>query len=222
MNNDISIPLTNTEKYFKLKEYCKSKYGNQNSSDSQELHLIINSINDFKINDIVLNYHGCYRYTTILEYIFRTQNKILINFVITKYINDINPLITINDTLSYDLISVLYANLQHDNLKCDTLTELIFKFETLKFLKEETLINKKISILNYLKKASKSYPCSNTFIDLINNEYMEVFKEQEESIISNFETNIELLKKSILELELVAEVKYKPSERMINFMNKYL
>lgn len=143
------IVNSNDEKYIGFKNFCNSIKGyNQSSFDSRftdsenndvnsedKLLIAIQAIKDFDINDIIHNYHCNYRYTTILEFILRTEKRSLITTVLNKFINDIKKDIYINETLTYDILTVsLYSNLDHDNCITDTLTPLIFKFECLEFI----------------------------------------------------------------------------------------
>lgn len=219
----------NKEKYIGFKNFCNSIKGySQSSFDSDfsdseknnaniedKLLFAIESIKDFNINDIVHNYHCHYSYTTVLEFILRTEKRSLITTVINKYINEIKKEIYINETLTYDLLTVLYSNLDHDNCITDTLTSLIFKFERLDFINVIEKFEQKLVILQYLIYQKDNYLCSNTFLDLIKMKYQEVLHQREEYIIKKFNESIEY--SQILINNLIHDSKYEPSEKMKYF-----
>lgn len=220
---------SNDEKYIGFKNYCNSIKGyNQSSFDSRftdsehndlnsedKLFVAIKSIKDFNINDIVHNYHCHYNYTTVLEFILRTEKRSLIATVINKYINDIKKDIYINETLTYDLLTVLYSNLDHDNCITDTLTTLIFKFESLDFINVIEKFEEKLVILRYLINQKDNYKCSDKFLELIKLKYKEVLQSQEENIFKKFNDSVEYTQ--ILVNNLISDLKYEPSEKMREF-----
>jgi hypothetical protein len=225
-NDDVN---SNDEKYIGFKNYCNSIKGyNQSSFDSRftdsehndlnsedKLFVAIKSIKDFNINDIVHNYHCHYNYTTVLEFILRTEKRSLIATVINKYINDIKKDIYINETLTYDLLTVLYSNLDHDNCITDTLTTLIFKFESLDFINVIEKFEEKLVILRYLINQKDNYKCSDKFLELIKLKYKEVLQSQEENIFKKFNDSVEYTQ--ILVNNLISDLKYEPSEKMREF-----
>lgn len=219
----------NKEKYIGFKNFCNSIKGySQSSFDSDfsdseknnaniedKLLFAIESIKDFNINDIVHNYHCHYNYTTVLEFILRTEKRSLIKTIINKYINEIKKEIYINETLTYDLLTVLYSNLDQDNYITDTLTTLIFKFESLDFINVIEKFEQKLVILQYLINQKDNYLCSDNFLDLINMKYQEVLHQREEYIIKKFNESIEY--SQILINNLIYDSKYEPSEKMKYF-----
>lgn len=227
--NIIDDVNSNHEKYIGFKNYCNSIKGyNQSCFDSRftdsehndlnsedKLFVAIKSIKDFNINDIVHNYHCHYSYTTVLEFILRTEKRSLIATVINKYINDIKKNIYINETLTYDLLTVLYSNLDHDNCITDTITPLIFKFESLEFIKVIEKFEKKLVILRYLINQKDNYKCSDKFLELIKLKYKEVLQSQEENIFKKFNDSVEYTQ--ILVNNLISDLKYEPSEKMRKF-----
>ena len=218
----------NNEKYVGFKNFCNSIKGyNQSTFDSyfsdtetnnlnieDKLLFAIESIKDFNINDIVNNFHCHYCYTTVLEYILRTEKRTLISTFINKYLNDIKKEITLNET-SYELLTVLYSNLDYDNCLTDTLTPLIFKFESLDFINVINKHEQKLVVINYLIYQKDNFSCSDNFLKLINAKYDEVLQQQEEFIIKKFNESIEY--SQILINNLNANKKYKPSEKMKYF-----
>lgn len=219
----------NDEKYIGFKNYCNSIKGyNQSSFDSRftdsenndvnsedKLLIAIQSIKNFNINDIVHNYHCNYSYTTVLEFILRTEKRSLIATVINKYINEIKKDIYINETLTYDLLTVLCSNLDHDNCITDTTTPLIFKFESLDFINVIIKFEEKLVILRYLINQKDNYPCSDNFLELIKMKYQEVLHTQEEYIFKKFNDSVK--HSQDLVNNLISDLKYEPSEEMREF-----
>ena len=223
------IVNSNDEKYIGFKNFCNSIKGyNQSSFDSRftdsenndvnsedKLLIAIQAIKDFDINDIIHNYHCNYRYTTILEFILRTEKRSLITTVLNKFINDIKKDIYINETLTYDILTVLYSNLDHDNCITDTLTPLIFKFECLEFINVVGKFEQKLVILRYLINQKDNYSCSDNFIELIKIKYQEVLHSQEEYIFKKFNDSVK--HSQDLVNNLISDLKYEPSDKMREF-----
>lgn len=220
---------SNDEKYIGFKSFCNSIKGyNQSSFDSRftdsenndvnsedKLLIAIKSIKDFNINDIVHNYHCNYSYTTVLEFILRTEKQSLITTVLNKFINDIKKDIYINETLTYDLLTVLYSNLDHDNCITDTLTPLFFKFESLEFINVIDKFEQKLVVLRYLINQKDNYPCSDNFLELIKMKYQEVLRTQEEYIFKKFYNSV--IHSQDLVNNLISDLKYEPSDKMKEF-----
>lgn len=220
---------SNDEKYIGFKNFCNSIKGyNQSSFDSRftdsenndvnsedKLLIAIQSIKDFNINDIVHNYHCQYSYTTVLEFILRTEKHSLIRTVLNQYINDIKKDFYINETLTYDLLTVLYSNLDHDNCITDTITPLIFKFESLDFINVIEKFEEKLVILGYLINQKDNYPCSDNFLESIKMRYQEVLHKQEENIFKIFNNSVEHTQ--VLVNNLISDLKYEPSDKMREF-----
>ena len=168
-----------------------------------------------KVEDIIHNYHCNYRYTTILEFILRTEKRSLITTVLNKFINDIKKDIYINETLTYDILTVLYSNLDHDNCITDTLTPLIFKFECLEFINVVGKFEQKLVILRYLINQKDNYSCSDNFIELIKIKYQEVLHSQEEYIFKKFNDSVKYSQDLVN--NLISDLKYEPSDKMREF-----
>lgn len=227
--NTIEVVYANDEKYIGLKNFCNSIKGNNQSSfnsyfiDSEKnilniedkLLFAIDSIKDFNINDIVHNYHCPYRYTTVLEYILRTENSSIINIIFNKYLNEIKEDICINENHSYKLLTILYANLEHDNCITDTLTILIFKFENLEFLNVIDKFERKLLILRYLDNQKDNFNCRENFYVLIKSKYKEVLQEQELYIFKIFEKYVNSTQQLVN--NLISDSKYEPTNRMVEF-----
>lgn len=226
---ELDIINENDNKYIGFKSYCNSlkgynqanldcRFADTDKNDStveEKLLFAIQSIKDFDINDIVHNYHCHYTYTTVLEFILRTEKRSLITTVINKYINEIKKEIYINETLTYDLLTVLYSNLDHDNCITDTLTTLIFKFESLDFINVIEKFEEKLVILGYLINQKDNYPCSDNFLELIRMKYQEVLHTQEEYIFKKFNDSVK--HSQDLVNNLISDLKYEPSEEMREF-----
>lgn len=219
----------NDNKYIGFKSYCNSLKGyNQADLDcrftdsdkndltvEEKLLFAIESIKDFSINDIVHNYHCPYRYTTVLEFILRTEKYPIIEYILKKYIHEIKKEIYINETLSYDLLTVLYSNLDYDNCITDTITPLVFKFESLDFINVVGNFEQKLVILRYLINQKDNYQCSDDFLNPINLKYQEVLQKQEQFIFKKFTNYVDQTQEHVN--KLISDLKYVPSEDMKKF-----
>lgn len=223
------LATLNDEKYIGFKSYCNSlkgynhanldcRYTDSDQNDltaEDKLSFAIESIKDFNINDIVHNYHCPYRYTTVLEFVLRTDKYQIINYMIKRFYNEIKNEIYIDETLSYDLLTVLYSNLNFDNCVTDTITPLVFKFENLDFINVIEKFEQKIIVLRYFINQKDNYPCSDNFLNSIYLKYQEVLQKQEQLIFKKF-TNYVVQTQAYVN-ELISDLKYVPSEDMKEF-----
>lgn len=215
--NIAEIAHQNETKYLKLKEYCKSIHGIKQDIEYNfmDIFTIIDSIENFNINDVIFNYKTKYRYTTILEVILKTQKFKVIDAIFAKYLHDIKTSIKISDTLNFDLLSVMYANLDSNSCQKDVLTPLMYKFENLDFLNEEDSISQKLVILRYLENQKDNNPCTDEFLERIKVKYQEILESKERNIYSKFQESLYKIDSSIK--ELISEDRYEMSEKMKNF-----
>lgn len=226
---NIETIVKNDEKYIGFKSYCNSlKVANlsdldcrfrdleqNNTNIEDKLLFAIESIKDFNINDVVHNYHCPHRYTTPLEFILSTENYKMIKSVLEKYINVIQKDIIVNDTQSFNLLTVLYSNLDYDNCVTDSITPLVFKFESLDFINVVGNFEQKLVILRYLINQKDNYQCNDDFLNSINSKYQEVLHEQEQFIFKKFTNYVEQTQNLVN--NLISDLKYTPSEDMKEF-----
>lgn len=226
---NIETVLKNDERYVGFKDFCKSLTGpfisdsdcmsvgdKNNNKVIDKLLFAIESTKDFNINDVVHNYHGKYRFTTPLEFVLKTENPRVINFVLEKYINEIENDIFLNDFISYKLLNVLYSNLEMDNCITDTITPLVYKFEYIDFIDEVSNFELKLTILRYFIEQKENYISSELFINKIENKYKEVLKEQEKQIFKQFFNSINKYKS--LTDKLICDQRYEASNEMKEFI----
>lgn len=220
----------NTEKYKMFAVVCRkleSYFQDKELEDNliQEIIGYVENMSDFDINDIVINWHARYRYTTVLEYVLKTEKYELIKYFYKKY--DINKNFSV-EKISYDLLTAIYANLNYGSYTTDVITELIFKFETLDFLKEQNSSNQKLVILNYFKvqAENRNYLCSDSFLEQIKLSYKEALKYREAKILSELSISINQAKndmeKIVVDLQYEASEKFKRLYYMVQDMSKEL
>lgn len=226
---NIETIVKNDENYIGFKSYCTSlKVANlsdldcrfrdleqNNTNIEDKLLFAIESIKDFNINDVVHNYHCPHRYTTPLEFILSTENYKMIKSVLGKYINVIQKDIIVNDVQSFNLLTVLYSNLDYDNCVTDSITPLVFKFESLDFINVVGNFEQKLVILRYLINQKDNYQCNDDFLNSINSKYQEVLHEQEQFIFKKFTNYVEQTQSLVN--NLISDLKYTPSEDMKEF-----
>lgn len=208
----------NLIKYENLIDLLKSS--NNNKDNLTEIKNAINNIINFNINDIIINYKSQSLYTTILEEFIKTNNYNIINFIYSCYLNEINEILFISNTLELNIVNVLYKNLTYNGIKTDYLLNLIIKFENLDFLSEEYKTEKKINILEYILKIKKDYNISKDFEKRIKVNLKKLYLCKEKEIISYLKSTIEKTKNDFEKINK-KNYKSKKSEKILDTLKLF-